>query len=405
MSPATVRGSTQLLFDCIRGVSKMVEGMHNTIATSSTSWLGGASEILPVRAMRKPPAYPIIQHVSGHLGTGVAGFLNWRQGQVDQGQIDDVELGWVAALNGICGDHLEATGNALALPMRFVERSGDREMMAGEGLSDYAHASPNIVVLVHGLCLSDQNWSARDSNGLVGPDLGQQLLAELGLSPVYLRYNSGRHISTNGRELAEKLDELVANWPVPVESISLVGHSMGGLVLRSACWYADQEQRPWLKRLQRILFLGTPHHGSPLEKAGHAFDVAMRSIKYVAPLMIGNRRSAGIKDLRYGNLLDEDWQNADQDGLGEDSRQVVPLLPEVDYFLAAATIGNSPQDVKGYLLGDMLVRVGSARGSHPDRNRSLGFKDENCRVFPEKDHFDLLSDERVHRQVIRWFNS
>lgn len=405
MSPATVRGSAQLLFDCITGVTKMVEGMHNTIASTSTSWMGGASENFPVRAIRKPAAYPFIQQVSSHLGKGVAGILGWQQGDVAQGQIDDSELGWVAALNGVCGDYLEATGNALALPMRFVVRNGDTKAGAAASLPDSAHASPNIVVLVHGLCLSDQDWSARNSNGLDGQDLGHRLSYELGLSPVYLRYNTGRHISSNGRELAERLDDLVTNWPVPVESLSLIGHSMGGLVLRSACWYADQEQRPWLKRLQRILFLGTPHHGSPLEKAGHVFDVVMRSIKHVAPLMIGNRRSAGIKDLRYGNLLDEDWRNVDQDLIGADSRRVVPLLPGVDYFLAAATVGNGPQDLKGHVLGDKLVRVGSATGSHSDRDRSLDLNDENCRIFPEKDHFDLLSDERVHRQVISWFTT
>ena len=258
--------------------------------------------------------------------------------------------------------------------------------------------SPHIVVLIHGLCLSDRNWG-----GEASIDLGQRLHSESGLSPVYLRYNTGRHISTNGRELAGMLDDLLENWPVPVESLSLVGHSMGGLVSRSACWYADQEQRPWLKHLRRIVFLGTPHHGSPVEKAGHVLDVAMRSVTYVAPLMIGSRRSAGIKDLRHGNLLDEDWQTIDQDARSEDSRRPVPLLKDVDYFLAAATVGTSPQDLKGRLLGDMLVRVGSATGAHSNELKSLNFKDENCRIFPEKDHFDLLADERVHRQVIQWF--
>lgn len=399
MSPAVVRGSTQFLFDCVSGVSTMVEGMHQTIAGSSTSWLVGLSETLPLRAIRKPQAYPIIQSINSQLGRGVAGILDWKHGDADLKRISDKELRWVATLNGVCGDYLEASGNALAQPMRFIVGDDQDGPMTTTMLPMSDQVSPHIVVLVHGLCLSDRNWGGEAST-----DLGQRLHSEADLSPVYLRYNTGRHISTNGRELAGMLDDLLENWPVPVESLSLVGHSMGGLVSRSACWYADQEQRPWLKYLRRIVFLGTPHHGSPVEKAGHVLDIAMRSVTYVAPLMIANRRSAGIKDLRHGNLLDEDWQMVEQDEQGEDSRRAVPLLKDVDYFLAAATVGTSPHDLKGRLLGDMLVRVGSATGAHPNELKSLSFKDENCRIFAEKDHFDLLADERVHQQVVEWLS-
>ena len=131
---------------------------------------------------------------------------------------------------------------------------------------------------------------------------------ELGCTPLYLRYNTGRHISTNGQEFAQLLEQLCEAWPVPVESLSLIGHSMGGLVIRSASWYAQQAQSTWLQHLQRVVCLGTPHHGSPVERAGHALDRAMQRIPYTEPLALGRRRSAGIKDLRHGDLLDEDWQ-------------------------------------------------------------------------------------------------
>ena len=41
-----------------------------------------------------------------------------------------------------------------------------------------------------------------------------------GWTPVYVRYNTGRRISENGRSLAELLEETVADWPVDVEEIA-----------------------------------------------------------------------------------------------------------------------------------------------------------------------------------------
>ena len=253
---------------------------------------------------------------------------------------------------------------------------------------------------MHGLSLSELSWSRKGA-----PCIGGRLEEELGCTPLYLRYNTGRHISTNGQELAELLGQLCEAWPVPVESLSLIGHSMGGLVIRSACWYAEKAQSSWLQRLQRVVCLGTPHHGSVVAKAGHALGVAMQKIAYTEPLDLGRHRSVGIKDLRHGDLLDEDWQGHDPDQPRPDTRRLVPLLPNVDYYFAAATLGRDRNDPLGHLLGDLLVRLDSAVGSHSDDLRKLDIEPENCRVFHEKNHFDLLDDERVHRQIIDWFSS
>mgnify|MGYP001816802695 CR=1 FL=1 len=223
------------------------------------------------------------------------------------------------------------------------------------------------------------------------------------MSPVYLRYNTGRRISANGKELSRQLDDLIADWPVPVESLSLLGYSMGGLVIRSACWYADSEQRSWLRPLQRILFLGAPHHGSPVEKAGHLVDKAMQSISYVEPLSFGRKRSAGIKDLRHGNLLDDDWDRRVGEKPGLVTRRDVPLLPAVEYYFIAASIGRHERDPMGHIFGDLLVRVGSALGTGSNNRGALDVKEENCRIFQERNHFDLISDDRVLKQVVEWF--
>jgi pimeloyl-ACP methyl ester carboxylesterase len=228
------------------------------------------------------------------------------------------------------------------------------------------------------------------------------------MTPIYLGYNTGRHISTNGRELSKQLTRLCEIWPVPIDSLSLVGHSMGGLVIRSACWYAESDDSPWLASLRRVACLGTPHHGAALEKAGSLFDRAMRAVQYVDPLLLSKHRSVGIKDLRHGNLLDEDWAQAgegDDEVPRHDTRRPVPLLEDVDYYFVAASIGRDDRDLRGHLLGDFLVRLGSATGAHRDDARRLPIADEHCRVFHEMSHLDLLSDPRVHEQIADWFGA
>jgi pimeloyl-ACP methyl ester carboxylesterase len=247
--------------------------------------------------------------------------------------------------------------------------------------------------------MSELGWTRKGQ-----PDLGSRLHESLGITPVYLRYNSGRHVSTNGRELAGLLQQLLDAWPVAVGSLSLLGHSMGGLVIRSACWYGSRAAQSWIDALRRAVYLGTPHHGSPVERAGHLFDLTMRSIQYVEPLMFGRRRSAGIKDLRHGNLLDEDWAEQETGSALADRRAAVPLLDGVDHFFAAASVGRHRHDPKGHLFGDLLVQSGSAVGAHAEARKRLSVRPEHCRVFHEKSHLDLLSDAEVHAQVIEWFS-
>jgi hypothetical protein len=179
---------------------------------------------------------------------------------------------------------------------------------------------------------------------------------------------------------------------------------MGGLVIRSACSYAEHNQAQWLQSLRRVVCLGTPHHGSPLEKAGHAFETAMTKLPHAEPMLFGKLRSAGIKDLRHGALLDEDWQGHPDERKPE-QHKVVPLIAGVDYYFAAASLGRDERDPLGHLLGDLLVRPDSAVGIHRNELKRLRIRPENCRVFHEKNHFDLLDDARVQQQVVEWFGA
>ncbi len=393
----TIQGSTRLVFDSVEGITNTVERMHESIA--QTPML--LAPIQPGRAhgLIATGVYKVIRGINAGLREGVDRSFGLLPRELRQAGNSSAEIRLVAALNGVFGDHLENSGNALATPMtlRTPEHALDPanpRAVAGA----LPAASPHLVVLVHGLSLSELGWYR---NG--HPSIGDRLRDELGCTPLYLRYNTGRHISTNGREFAQQLQLLRDNWPVPVESISLIGHSMGGLVIRSACSYAERHQAPWLQDLQRVVCLGTPHHGSPLEKAGHAFETAMKKLPYAEPMLFGKLRSAGIKDLRHGALLDEDWQGHDPDERRPEQHQVVPLLAGVDYYFAAASLGRDERDPLGHLLGDLLVRHDSAVGIHNNELKHLKIRPENCRVFHEKNHFDLLDDPLVQQQVVDWF--
>jgi pimeloyl-ACP methyl ester carboxylesterase len=395
----TVQGSTRLVFDSIEGVTNIVERMHETIARSPLPWSPQPDQPTRAHGIIAASVYKVIRGLNAALREGVDHSFKLMPDAIGDSRRPHAEIRTVSALNGVFGDHLEATGNALAIPMSLMTPHQQLELNREAVAAALPRASPHIVVLAHGLSLSELSWNRKGR-----PCMGSRLQDELGYTPLYLRYNTGRHISTNGREFARLLGELLKAWPMPVESLSLIGHSMGGLVIRSACWHAQQAQSPWLHQLQRVVCLGTPHHGSPLERAGHAFDVAMQKIPYTEPLAFGRRRSAGIKDLRHGNLLDEDWQGHHPDKPRPDTRKAVPLLPQVDYYFAAATLGRDLDDPLGHFLGDLLVRLDSAVGAHSNDLKKLHIKPENCRVFHQKNHFDLLDDERVHEQIVDWFS-
>ncbi|MEE4190184.1 MAG: hypothetical protein V2I66_01320, partial [Halieaceae bacterium] len=237
ISLPTLRGSTRLVFDAVEGITTRVERMHEAIAAPPLPGLRGRPG---AHGLIASSVYASIRGVNGLLRDAVdAGY-----GLVPHGTVatlaESAEIRAVSALNGAIGDYLEAEGNPLALPMTLLHDG--RVLSPDAPTIPRSEVSLRLAVFVHGLGLSELSWNS--------PDIDNALQGELGLCPLYLRYNTGRHISTNGRELAELLDALCARWPVPVESLSLVGHSMGGLVIRSACWYAERANMPWLSDLQ-----------------------------------------------------------------------------------------------------------------------------------------------------------
>lgn len=208
------------------------------------------------------------------------------------------------------------------------------------------------------------------------------------------------NISTNGRAFAALLEQLVFAWPESVDEISIVAHSMGGLVARGACHYAEALGYAWRAKLRKAIFLGTPHHGAPLERGGNWIDFLLSISPYSAPLCrLGQIRSAGVTDMRFGNVLDEHWHSRDRFELGKDLRTPVPLPEGVECFTIAATTATSAGEA---LPSDGLVPVFSALGRHERRELTLDFPQTNQWIGFGMSHLDLLERAEVYDVIESW---
>lgn len=392
--PSDLHGAARLAADATAAVTDIVEAMHEAAIR-----LPLITKSLPTGRVGGIPgfAYSSVRGIAGLVGGGID--LALRPilpllATTDSSPERDAVLG---VLNGVVGDHLADTDNSLAVPMAF-RRGGKALVLERQALaSALPRRSSRVAVFVHGLCGTDGQWK----NG--ASDYAARLERELGFTPLFLRYNSGRHISSNGRDFALLLDTLVSEWHEPIDELLLVGHSMGGLVARSAVHYGAVLGLSWPARLRRMAFLGTPHHGAPLERGGHWFEVVMGSIPYAAPLSrLGRLRSAGITDLRHGNLTDQDWNRAGRFDSAHDTRQVVSLPREVDCVAVAATTGERRGDARDRLVGDGLVPVGSALGHHRDPEFALGLEDSRCLVMYRTHHMGLLGHPEVADFLVGW---
>jgi pimeloyl-ACP methyl ester carboxylesterase len=248
--------------------------------------------------------------------------------------------------------------------------------------------------------MNDLQWSR------AGRDQGADLARDLGLTPIWLDYNGGLHISENGRDLAARLEALVDLWPRRLERIVLIGHSMGGLVARSAHWYGREAGHRWPNLVNDMVFLGSPHHGAPLEKAGNWVDVVLGATPYAAPFAkLGKVRSAGITDLRNGSLVDEDWLERDRFALPRHDHRHVPLPEDVRCWAIAAATGLADGGLTENLVGDGLVPLDSALGRHRDPARTLAFPPERQWMARGIGHLDLLWDDDVWARLRRWLDA
>ena len=384
-----LRGAMRLAAQATVGISRVAEGVHQSVL--GTLGLPGGAAPGQARGLTGL-IYRSIRGVTGLVDAGLqAGLARleplWEADPAD-GAVSWEREAVIAALNGVMGDRLEADGNPLCTEMQWCQHGRPLDLRRATG--------SRLLVLVHGLCLNDLQWQRK------GHDHGAFLAEALGYTPVYLRYNTGLHVSANGERLNAMLAALVRDWPTPLTEVSVLAHSMGGLVARSACAQAGADSL-WRPLLRHLVFLGTPHHGAPLERAGHVVDVLLGQSVYARPFArLARLRSAGITDLRFGHVQASDWEGRDRFHRSTDRRAPLPLPADVACHAVAGTLAAQRSPLAERLVGDGLVPLRSALGQHDAPERTLAFARRDQAVLHRLGHLDLLSDPRVARQLLAW---
>jgi hypothetical protein len=374
----THSGIAERVFASIGPAAEPVQVMHDAIsalAYGATRLIGrGAvrAGALGASLARRPDAPSLQESVSGRLAVG--------------------------ALSGAFGDRLAERSNALAVTMAVRRRGRDVEPTPAALAAAYPAATPRLAVFLHGLCETEDAWALGQARQR---PYGSLLRERLGYTSLYVRYNSGRHISSNGRDLADLLEAIVAAWPVEVAEIALVGHSMGGLVARSACYYGAGMR--WPSAVRHVFMLGTPHLGAPLERvAGWAAHTMARLPETRALATALNARSVGIKDLGHGYITDDDWSERDPDAFLRAAAREIPFLPGAHHYFISASLTRDHDHRFGRHIGDLLVLHASAWGHVCGQGEKLRFPVDHYRHIGGATHFDLLNHPAIGELLVTW---
>ncbi|WP_323066104.1 alpha/beta hydrolase [Aeromonas jandaei] len=391
-----IRELAQLLTQALPATVKITEAMHQAV-------LGGMG--IKGRDKGKTAGltgliYKGVHGAANSLGSGINGLLA-RLPLPTQPSVAETpkRAALLATLNGVLGDKLVEQQNALATPMtlRYQGKPLDWQTMP----ADLPHAG-RVLLMIHGLCMNDLQWHTSYKGKSVNH--GEAVARALGYLPLYLRYNSGLSIASNGQALALQLEDLCDRWPGAIKQLSVLAYSMGGLVIRSACHYAQTHSLRWPERLRHLIFLGTPHHGAPLESAGHWLEQLLPVTPYSMPFVKLTRiRSQGIRDLRHGKVIDASRNNRERT-IGRDPRQPLPLPSGVACFAIAGTTFAKRTLLAERLIGDGLVPLRSALGLHRERAHQLDFPPEHTLIAYRTTHMALLGSPEVGAQLLDWLD-
>lgn len=376
------RGLGYLIDLTTERVTTPVEGIHRAILDR---WFRMAGpNIDPARRMADGATASIYQSIrlgGTALGTAVSAGAGLAGRYRKLRPLWETDKGrYVQSIfNGVWGDRFDEDSTSFSIELGLRDPDGNPVSTTVDALnSAFPEPKGRLVVMVHGFAETEKYWRHGELSSLT-----RQLEAD-GFSVLLLRYNTGRTIAANGSDLANLLDELRLAWPVPVTDIALVGHSMGGLVARSAVVAANDSGLRWAELSNNVVAIAAPHSGTPIEKAVAALSSSMGIARESRPLKTFlDQRSAGIQDLRYGI-------DASSDSLGSSKYRVV-----------AGAITTAPTNPTGRAFGDLVVRVKSATGS--GRRRKV--PSTGVLVVGGRNHADLAHDPEVVSQIRTWLNS
>jgi pimeloyl-ACP methyl ester carboxylesterase len=399
MRPEEITAVGDLAGEAASGLTSHIRAMHAGIAERVFKGVGAAGA--PVRLAHDhiaDQAYGTARLIAGALLRGGARTISLTRPEHPP-SIDASARGRLAvgALNGVFGDALHRRSNELALKMTIRRERRDVDVSRAALAEAFPDATGRLVLFVHGLCETDDAWRLGTERHV---PYGVRLHPELGYTPLYLRYNTGRHVSENGRELAALLEQLVDAWPVEADEIALIGHSMGGLVGRSACHYAVDHV--WPSKVAHMFTLGTPHRGTSLEKAATATAAALARVPETRGFAQAlNARSSGIQDLGHGYLVDEDWLHQEPGAFLKQAGSEIPFLSCANHYFVSATMSRELDAPVGRIVGDLLVLHPSAWGL-ARRGQRLRFPVEQYRHVGGANHFDLLNHPAIYEQICTW---
>ena len=380
-----LRAAAQLASQATVGVSRIVEGVHQSVWRT----LGAPGGAQPGQARGLTGlVYRAVEGSAQLLGKGAQGVLARLEPLL--ASADAQKPGTpqreavLAALNGVLGDRLAASGTPLATPMTLRWQGTALDWQAPPQDTADMQVTGKVLLLIHGLCMNDLQWQVAPGTEQV--DLGAALAAR--------------------PSKAKPPAVLSQHWPVPLQEITVLAHSMGGLVTRSAVHQAHQQGQLWPTHLKNIVFLGTPHHGAPLERAGNWVDVLLGSSRFSAPsARLAQLRSAGITDLRYGFLTEQDWQGHDRFRRRPDRRTPTPLPIGVACYAIAASMASKRSPLSDRLIGDGLVPLKSALGQHDDKALDLNIPKSHQHIFYKTNHMALLNSPEVMQILVQWMNT
>jgi pimeloyl-ACP methyl ester carboxylesterase len=391
-----IQGFTRIATDSVLGVTDIVEAMHRQILhpplLPSTPIQNFISRVANI-------GYESVKISTKIVGKGLDKFLGHLDLDLNTAESSPEKETLISIMNGVFGDYLEESKNPLSISMTLRYQGKLFEPQKASIKQALPNINGKILLMAHGLCMNDLLWTRNGHNH------GEELAKELGFTSIYLHYNTGLNISTNGQSFAIILEQLIANWPVPIEEVVILTHSMGGLISRSALHYGQTEKKAWTKHINKLIFLGTPHHGSHLEKAGYYLHTVLEAIPYVKPFgALGKIRSAGITDLRYGNLVDEDWAEMNRFKKKPEGKRHIPLPPNVACYNVSGTLAKEDSCVSDRLSGDGIVPLESSLGKDKNSDKTLNFKKSSTFISYECGHMALLYKPEIYQQLKLWLS-